>query len=31
KLVADNVVAVLEAQAAAMANTDNTNRNIGER
>nr|GEW10432.1 hypothetical protein [Tanacetum cinerariifolium] len=29
KLVADSVVAALEAQAATMANTDNTNRNIG--
>ncbi|GJU53938.1 putative reverse transcriptase domain-containing protein [Tanacetum coccineum] len=31
KLVADSVAASLEAQAATMANTDNTNRNIGER
>ncbi|GKD20126.1 hypothetical protein Tco_1221829 [Tanacetum coccineum] len=31
KLVADSVVAALEAQAATMANTDNTNRNIGKR
>ncbi|GJV73389.1 hypothetical protein Tco_1493384 [Tanacetum coccineum] len=31
KLVADSVAAALEAQAATMANTDNTNRNIGER
>ncbi|GJY18255.1 hypothetical protein Tco_0389746 [Tanacetum coccineum] len=31
KLVADSVVAALEAQAATMANTDNTNRNTGER
>ncbi|GJS41269.1 putative reverse transcriptase domain-containing protein [Tanacetum coccineum] len=30
-LVADSVVAALEAQAATMANTDNTNRNIGQR
>ncbi|GJZ89791.1 hypothetical protein Tco_0661718 [Tanacetum coccineum] len=30
KLVADNVSATLEAQAATMANTDNTNRNIGQ-
>ncbi|GKC82310.1 hypothetical protein Tco_1138027 [Tanacetum coccineum] len=29
KLVADSVVAALEAQAATMANTDNTNRNTG--
>ncbi|GJY58656.1 reverse transcriptase domain-containing protein [Tanacetum coccineum] len=29
KLVADSVVAALEAQATTMANTDNTNRNIG--
>ncbi|GKG52608.1 hypothetical protein Tco_0549720, partial [Tanacetum coccineum] len=28
KLVADSVAAALEAQAATMANTDNTNRNI---
>ncbi|GKD62224.1 reverse transcriptase domain-containing protein [Tanacetum coccineum] len=31
KLVADSVTAALEAQAAAMANVDNTNRNTGER
>ncbi|GJR38039.1 putative reverse transcriptase domain-containing protein [Tanacetum coccineum] len=31
KLVADSVFAALEAQAATMANADNTNRNIGER
>ncbi|GKB60872.1 hypothetical protein Tco_0917058 [Tanacetum coccineum] len=31
KLVIDSVAAALEAQAATMANTDNTNRNIGER
>ncbi|GJX40997.1 reverse transcriptase domain-containing protein [Tanacetum coccineum] len=31
KLVADSVSAALEAQAATMANTDNTNRNTGER
>nr|GEV70770.1 ATP synthase alpha subunit, mitochondrial [Tanacetum cinerariifolium] len=31
KLVADSVAAALEAQAATMANTDNTNRNIGRR
>ncbi|GJW40711.1 reverse transcriptase domain-containing protein [Tanacetum coccineum] len=31
KLVADNVTAALEAQAATMANADNANRNIGER
>ncbi|GKB58291.1 reverse transcriptase domain-containing protein [Tanacetum coccineum] len=31
KLVVDSVSAALEAQAATMANTDNTNRNIGER
>ncbi|GJV66352.1 hypothetical protein Tco_1477180 [Tanacetum coccineum] len=31
KLVADSVTAALEAQAATMANADNTNRNIGER
>ncbi|GJZ07699.1 reverse transcriptase domain-containing protein [Tanacetum coccineum] len=31
KLVADSVVAALEAQAATMANTDNTNRNTGPR
>nr|GEV14938.1 reverse transcriptase [Tanacetum cinerariifolium] len=31
KLVADSVAASLEAQAATMANTDNTNRNIGQR
>ncbi|GJT68146.1 hypothetical protein Tco_1019626 [Tanacetum coccineum] len=31
KLVADSVVAALEAQAATMANTDNPNRNIGPR
>ncbi|GKE78501.1 reverse transcriptase domain-containing protein, partial [Tanacetum coccineum] len=31
KLVADNVTTALEAQAATMANTDNTNRNTGER
>nr|GEW73230.1 reverse transcriptase domain-containing protein [Tanacetum cinerariifolium] len=31
KLVADSVAAALEAQAANMANTDNTNRNIGEK
>ncbi|GKB32961.1 putative reverse transcriptase domain-containing protein [Tanacetum coccineum] len=30
KLVADNVSAALEAQAATMANTDNTNRNTGQ-
>ncbi|GJT08608.1 hypothetical protein Tco_0843070 [Tanacetum coccineum] len=30
KLVADSVVAALEAQAATMANDDNTNRNIGQ-
>ncbi|GKF00026.1 reverse transcriptase domain-containing protein, partial [Tanacetum coccineum] len=30
KLVADSVTAALEAQAATMANTDNTNRNAGE-
>ncbi|GKC23847.1 hypothetical protein Tco_1025997 [Tanacetum coccineum] len=30
KLVADSVAASLEAQAATMANTDNTNRNIGQ-
>ncbi|GJZ85594.1 reverse transcriptase domain-containing protein [Tanacetum coccineum] len=30
KLVADSVSAALEAQAATMANTDNTNRNIGQ-
>ncbi|GJU92249.1 reverse transcriptase domain-containing protein [Tanacetum coccineum] len=30
KLVADSVSAALEAQAAIMANTDNTNRNIGQ-
>ncbi|GKC47304.1 hypothetical protein Tco_1065026 [Tanacetum coccineum] len=30
KLVADSVVAALEAQAATMANTDNTNRNTGQ-
>ncbi|GJR65180.1 hypothetical protein Tco_0011245 [Tanacetum coccineum] len=30
KLVADSVAAALEAQAATMANTDNTNRNIGQ-
>ncbi|GJZ04417.1 hypothetical protein Tco_0537692 [Tanacetum coccineum] len=30
KLVADSVFAALEAQAATMANTDNTNRNIGQ-
>ncbi|GKB14586.1 hypothetical protein Tco_0848509 [Tanacetum coccineum] len=29
KLVADSVVAALEAQAATMANTDNTNRSTG--
>ncbi|GJU05557.1 hypothetical protein Tco_1121987 [Tanacetum coccineum] len=31
KLVADSVVAALEAQATTMANTDNTNRNTGPR
>ncbi|GJU11542.1 hypothetical protein Tco_1133938 [Tanacetum coccineum] len=31
KLVADSVSAALEAQAATMANTDNTNRNTGPR
>nr|GEU94913.1 reverse transcriptase domain-containing protein [Tanacetum cinerariifolium] len=31
KLVADSVVAALEAQAATIANTDNTNRNTGQR
>ncbi|GKD21367.1 hypothetical protein Tco_1223070, partial [Tanacetum coccineum] len=31
KLVADSVTAALEAQAATMANADNTNRNSGER
>ncbi|GJY97445.1 hypothetical protein Tco_0514355 [Tanacetum coccineum] len=31
KLVADSVTAALEAQAATMANTDNTNRNTGQR
>ncbi|GJS29335.1 hypothetical protein Tco_0489955 [Tanacetum coccineum] len=31
KLVADIVAAALEAQAATMANTDNTNKNTGER
>ncbi|GKG28942.1 hypothetical protein Tco_0416307, partial [Tanacetum coccineum] len=31
KLVADSVTAALEAQAATMANTDNTNRNTRER
>ncbi|GKA88294.1 putative reverse transcriptase domain-containing protein [Tanacetum coccineum] len=31
KLVADSVAIALEAQAATMANTDNTNRNIGQR
>nr|GFB10162.1 reverse transcriptase domain-containing protein [Tanacetum cinerariifolium] len=31
KLVANSVAAALEAQAATMANTDNTNRNIGPR
>ncbi|GJX95310.1 hypothetical protein Tco_0351108 [Tanacetum coccineum] len=31
KLVADSVSAALEAQAANMANADNTNRNTGER
>ncbi|GKA44594.1 hypothetical protein Tco_0737318, partial [Tanacetum coccineum] len=31
KLVIDSVVAALEAQAATMANTDNTNRNTRER
>ncbi|GJT99079.1 hypothetical protein Tco_1094597 [Tanacetum coccineum] len=31
KLVADSVTAALEAQAATMANTDNTNRNTEER
>ncbi|GJV17034.1 hypothetical protein Tco_1362357 [Tanacetum coccineum] len=30
KLVADSVVAALEAQAATMANIDNTNRNTGQ-
>ncbi|GJS96723.1 hypothetical protein Tco_0803691 [Tanacetum coccineum] len=30
KLVADSVSAALEAQAATMANTDNTNRNTGQ-
>nr|GEY59132.1 hypothetical protein [Tanacetum cinerariifolium] len=31
KLVADTIATALEAQAAIMANTDNTNRNIGQR
>ncbi|GKA76769.1 hypothetical protein Tco_0783230 [Tanacetum coccineum] len=31
KLVADNVAASLETQAATMTNTDNTNRNTGQR
>ncbi|GJX03683.1 hypothetical protein Tco_0189599 [Tanacetum coccineum] len=31
KLVADSVIAALEAQAVTMANADNTNRNTGER
>ncbi|GKF22676.1 hypothetical protein Tco_0074998, partial [Tanacetum coccineum] len=31
KLVADNVIAALEAQATTIANDDNTNRNTGER
>ncbi|GJZ76484.1 hypothetical protein Tco_0641156 [Tanacetum coccineum] len=31
KLVADSVAAALEAQAATMANTNNTNRNTGQR
>ncbi|GKF95329.1 hypothetical protein Tco_0288064, partial [Tanacetum coccineum] len=31
KLVVDSVTATLEAQAAIMANADNTNRSIGER
>ncbi|GKE73544.1 hypothetical protein Tco_1535585 [Tanacetum coccineum] len=31
KLVADSVAAALEAQAANMANTDNTNMNTGQR
>ncbi|GJV19354.1 hypothetical protein Tco_1368374 [Tanacetum coccineum] len=31
KLVADSVAAALEAQVATMANTDNTNRNTGQR
>ncbi|GKG08594.1 hypothetical protein Tco_0334426, partial [Tanacetum coccineum] len=31
KLLADSVVAALEAQATTMANADNTNRNTGER
>ncbi|GKF96331.1 hypothetical protein Tco_0289066, partial [Tanacetum coccineum] len=31
KVVADSVAAALKAQAATMANTDNTNRNIGLR
>ncbi|GKF83497.1 hypothetical protein Tco_0245153, partial [Tanacetum coccineum] len=31
KLVVDSVTAALEAQAATMANVDNTNRNTGER
>ncbi|GJR83173.1 hypothetical protein Tco_0153958 [Tanacetum coccineum] len=31
KLVADSVTAALEAQAATMANADNTNRNTGEK
>ncbi|GJT49659.1 hypothetical protein Tco_0975816 [Tanacetum coccineum] len=31
KVVADSVTAALEAQAATMANADNTNRNTGER
>nr|GEZ93687.1 reverse transcriptase domain-containing protein [Tanacetum cinerariifolium] len=31
KLVADSVVAALETQTATMANTENTNRNIGPR
>nr|GFB94063.1 hypothetical protein [Tanacetum cinerariifolium] len=30
KLVADSLAATLEAQAATMANIDNTNRNIGQ-
>ncbi|GKB72095.1 hypothetical protein Tco_0933507, partial [Tanacetum coccineum] len=31
KLVADSVATALEAQVVAMANTDNTNRNTGQR
>nr|GEW03265.1 reverse transcriptase domain-containing protein [Tanacetum cinerariifolium] len=31
QLIADGIVAALEAQAATMANTDNTNRNTGSR